>query len=149
MNKEPEESLVRKENDPFIRFLNRVVILCVKVLAVFIVCVLLWGMIDVAVHIYNQSVASPIGRFDTDELLQTLGSFLAVLIVVEVFLNIVFYLKKDAIHVPLVLATGLTAVARKVIIIDYFTTAPLTLFGIASVILSVGLVYWLVAIKDS
>lgn len=149
MEKGLEESLVNKDSDPYIRFLNRIVLLCVKALAFLIVIVLLWGLVDVVVHIYNQSVAAPMGRFDTDELLETLGSFLAVLIVVEVFLNIVFYLKKDVVHVPLVLATGLTAVARKIIVIDYLEVQPYTLFGIAAIIFASGVVYWLIAVKEA
>lgn len=148
MTKREEESLARKENDPLINYLNKVVIVSVKILAVLIVGVLIWGLVDVVVHIHNQIIDTPVGRFDTEGLLIILGSFLAVLIIIEVFLNIVFYLKKDAVHVPLVLATGLTAVARKVIIVDYMTVPPMTLIGIAAVIIATGLVYWLVAIKE-
>lgn len=149
MEKGLEESLVSRESDPYIRFLNKIVLLTVKALAFLIVIILLWGIVDVIVHIYDTAITEPAGRYDTEELLETLGSFLAVLIIVEVFLNIVFYLKKDVVHVPLVLATGLTAVARKIIILDYIGTDPMTLFGIAAIIFASGLVYWLVAVKEA
>ncbi len=47
------------------------------------------------------------------------GAFMAVLIAIEIFVNIVSYLREDLIHVRIVLATALMAVARKVIILDY------------------------------
>ncbi len=44
------------------------------------------------------------------------------LIAIEIFLNIVLYLRDDVLHVKLVLATALMAIARKVIVLDYKTT---------------------------
>jgi len=44
------------------------------------------------------------------------GSFLSVLIAIEIFLNITLYLREDVIHVKLVVATALMAIARKVIV---------------------------------
>lgn len=143
MNKEPEESLVDKNEDPFICFLNKIVVVSVKVLAALMVVVIIWGVIDVMVHLYQNLQSSFLSNFDVENLLTTLGTFLAVLIAIEIFLNIIFYLKKDAIHVPLVLGTALTAVARKVIILDYSTINFHNVYAIAAVILAVGISYWL------
>jgi uncharacterized membrane protein (DUF373 family) len=144
MDNLPHDSLIREEKDSLIRFLNKCVIYSVKALAILIIFVLFWGLADVIVHIIQQFWLAPIGRFDVENLISTLGSFLAVLIVIEIFINIIFYLKKDAVHVPLVLATALTAVARKVIILDYSIAEPAVLYGIAAIVLAVGIVFWLV-----
>lgn len=143
--KQPQpESLTEESKDPLIRVLNKAVILSVKVLAILMVFVVWLALADVVIHMVNEFKSPPYGLFNADILLATLGSFLVVLIAVEIFLNIIFYLKEDVIHVPLVLATALTAVARKVIIFDYTSANPVYIFGAAAVILSLGITYWLI-----
>lgn len=147
MHDQPKESLTDSTHDPLINFLNKFVVLSVKLLAIFMVIVIWWALADVVIHISEQVIFSKT-PFNVDRLIYVLGDFLAVLIAIEIFMNIVFYLKKDAIHVPLVLSTALTAVARKVIIIDYINTSPVTIFATAAVIGAVGITYWLVTKKD-
>lgn len=148
MDNKPQESLVDDNHDPLISLLNKLVVICVKMLAVLMVFVIYLAMIDVIIHLYQQISLSINSAFSVEKLITTLGTFLAVLIAIEIFLNIVFYLKKDAIHVPLVLATALTAVARKVIILDYSTSTPLSMLGLAAVILALGISYWLITKKN-
>jgi len=140
-----EGSLVQNTPDPLIRNLNRVVVYCVKILAVLMVVVIFLAMLDVLAHLYRQVSTSFSSAFSVENLIAILGSFLAVLIAIEIFLNIVFYLKRDAIHVPLVLATALTAASRKVIILDYALVSPFTIFALASIIFALGVSYWLIA----
>lgn len=145
-NKE-KESLVAHNHDPLIRRLNQVVVLNVKCLAVLMVLVVIWSLVSVVGHIYHVMVAE--GHiFNPEVIIGIMGSFLAVLIAIEIFLNIIFYLKEDAVHVPLVLATALTAVARKVIILDYTAETYLHVFATAAVVIAVGLSYWLVVKKS-
>ena len=143
-NNEPKESLIEGTKDPLIRILNKIIVYSVKFLAILMVLVILWAQVDVIVHLFQNIVISAASRFDIENLLATLGSFLAVLIAIEVFLNIIFYLKKDAIHVPLVIATALTAIARKVIILDYVTTSASLIYATAALVLALGITYWLV-----
>lgn len=145
---EPTESLTREVQDPIVSFLNKVVVFCVRVLAILMVLVIVWGVVDVVVHLYRMVSASIASAYNVDNLINSFGVFLAVLIAIEVFLNIIFYLKRDAIHVPLVVATALTAVARKVIVIDYSTLKVEYLYGTALVIIALGITYWLVT-KDN
>ena len=147
MNEQPKESLIEGSRDPLISILNKLVVLSVKILAVLMVFVIFLAMVDAIVHLYRQMTASINSAFSVEKLITTLGAFLAVLIAIEIFLNIIFYLKKDAIHVPLVLATALTAVSRKVIILDYNIVTPFALLAIAAIILSLGLSYWLIIKK--
>lgn len=144
MNSPTNESLVRDANDPLINLLNRIVVLVVKGLAVLITLVIAWGLVDVVIHLYEQVITTPASLFNVENMIATLGVFLAQLIAIEIFLNIVFYLKRDAVHVPLVLATALTAVARKVIILDYTKVVPEYLYGTAGVIIALGVTYWLI-----
>lgn len=149
MDDQSKESLIQEDRDPLISHLNKWVVICVKALAVLVVFVIYLSLIDVVIHLYNQITFSINSAFSVEKLISTLGTFLAVLIAIEVFLNIVFYLKKDAIHVPLVLATALTAIARKVIILDYATSTPLSMIGLAAIILALGISYWLITKKNA
>ena len=139
-----EGSLVQNTTDPLIRHLNKCVVWAVKFLAVLMVLVIFLAMIDVVAHLYRQVTASFTSAFSVENLISILGSFLAVLIAIEIFLNIVFYLKRNAIHVPLVLATALTAASRKVIIVDYSLVPPIMIFALASIIFALGIRNWLI-----
>lgn len=148
MEKTPQESLIGKNPDKFITCLNSTVVFCVKLLALAMVLTIFWSLVDVFIHLYTQYTTSLQTFFSVESLFSVLGSFLAVLITIEIYMNIVFYLKEDAIHVPLVLATALTAVARKVIILDYSNTDYQYILAIAAAILALGISYWLITKKS-
>lgn len=141
------ESLVVNTNDKFVNVLNKFVLFGVRILAFLAVLVIYWTLADVGYHVYRQFLSTYNSIFNIENIFSVLGAILAVLIAIEVFLNIIFYLKKDAVHVPLVLSTALTAIARKVIVLDYSTIESSYLYGTAALILAVGLSYWLVTKK--
>jgi len=68
---------------------------------------------------------------------------MAVLIAVEIFINIRLYLGTNVFPVQLVVATALMAIARKVIVLDFETLTPMYLIGIAATTLALGVSYWL------
>lgn len=144
MENNPKESLTVENRDKFIRGLNHIVVFSVKLLALAMTFAIIWSLLDVFIHLYKQYTLSFSTFFSAESLFSVLGSFLAVLITIEIYMNIIFYLQKDAIHVPLVLATALTAVARKVIILDYNNADYLYILSIAAAIFSLGISYWLV-----
>jgi uncharacterized membrane protein (DUF373 family) len=75
-------------------------------------------------------------------LLEVFGYFLLVLIGVELLETLKAYLKKDVIHVRVVLEVALIAMARKVIIEEPNAVSALTLFGIAALILALGIAFY-------
>lgn len=75
-------------------------------------------------------------------LLEIFGYFLLVLIGVELLETLKAYLKKDVIHVRVVLEVALIAMARKVIIEEPNSVSSLTLFGIAALILALGVAFY-------
>lgn len=148
MNDKTDISLENFEKDKFISLLSKGVLLTVRILATLMVVVIFWSLLDVGYHLYMELATNTISSiFSVDNIFELLGGFLAVLIAIEVYLNIIFYLKKDSVHVPLVLATALTAVARKVIVLDYQNVAVEHIYATAALILSVGISYWLVTVK--
>jgi len=75
-------------------------------------------------------------------LLEIFGYFLLVLIGVELLDTMKAYMKKDVNHVRVVLEVALIAMARKVIIEETNTVSSLTLFGIAALILALGIAFY-------
>jgi len=72
-------------------------------------------------------------------LLDIFGYFLLVLIGVELLETLKAYMKKDVIHVRVVLEVALIAMARKVIIEEPNAVSGLTLFAVAALILALGI----------
>jgi uncharacterized membrane protein (DUF373 family) len=72
------------------------------------------------------------------------GFFLSVLIALEILENITGYIRSHVVQVELVIATALTAVGRKIIILDLEKVSGISLIGLALAILALSISYWLV-----
>lgn len=144
-----ENHSLQVKDDPLIRFLHKVISLAVRFLAVMMVAVICWGVVDVGYVLYQKLLSPPVGVLEMHEILATFGAFMAVLIAIEIFHNIVLYLRSDLIHIKIVLATALMAIARKVIVMDFNEISPLYVFATAAVVLALGFVYWLVVARGT
>ena len=141
---EPGHDLHLEHEDPTIRFLHRIIRLAVKVLAILMVLVIVWGIGDVVYVLYQRLTEPPFLLLQINDILATFGAFLAVLIAIEIFINISMYLSTNVIPVRLVIATALMAIARKVIIFDFERITPPFIYGTAAVVLALGVTYWLI-----
>lgn len=141
---EPGHDLHLEHEDPIIRILHRIIRPAVRVLAVLMVLVIVWGIGDVIYVLYQRLTEPPFLLLSINDILATFGAFLAVLIAIEIFINISMYLSSDVIPVRLVIATALMAASRKVIIFDYDEITPPYVYGTAAVLLALGITYWLI-----
>jgi uncharacterized membrane protein (DUF373 family) len=136
---------IKPGEDSLISALNTVIRLGIRALAILMTLVIFWGIGDVVWVIYQHMVEPPFLILRIEDILDTFGAFLAVLIAVEIFLNIVLYLKEDVIHVKLVVATALMAIARKVIVFDFNKIGPEHVMATSAVIFALGITYWLIS----
>jgi len=127
-----------------VRIIKRIVHAAVRILAGMMVVVIILGVIDVAYLLHQKAMAPPRFILTINDILATFGAFIAVLIAIEILVNILLYLRDDVIHVKIVMATALMAIARKVIILDYDTMTPMYLFATAAVVLAMSAGYYLV-----
>lgn len=141
---EKHDELPTEHEDALIAFLHKIIKIAVKILAILMVLVIFWGVGDVIYVLYNYLVAPPFMLLSISDIFKTFAAFLAVLIAIEIYQNIVLYLRTDVIPIKLVVATALMAIARKVIIIDFNTITPMYIFATAAVVLSLGITYYLV-----
>ncbi|MAL97478.1 MAG: hypothetical protein CL583_03415 [Alteromonadaceae bacterium] len=113
----------------------------VRALALLMVFVIIMGVVDVGWILYERLISPPVYILTISDMLATFGAFMAVLIAIEIFINITVYLRDNVIHVKIVIATALMAIARKVIVLDLEKVSPAYLWGIASIMLAVSLAY--------
>jgi len=86
----------------FMGFLHKIMRVAVKLLAVLMVAVIVWGIADVIYVLYQRLVQPPFLLLSIGDILATFGAFLAVLIAIEIFINITLYLKTDVMPVRLI-----------------------------------------------
>lgn len=108
------------------------------------ILVIIFGVIDVAWTIYQRLNSEPRFILTMGNILMTFGAFMVVLISIEISQNIILYLRDDVIHVKIVIATALMAIARKVIILDYDELDPLYIFATGIVLLATGITYYFI-----
>lgn len=137
------EELSLDQEDKFIFFLHTMIRFGVKALAFLMMLTVLWCVLDVVVVIYKEILSHPITTLGKSEILHVFGSFMIVLIAVEIFINITLYIRNDVIPVKMVVATALMAVARKIIVFDFHDVSALHVIGTGLLVIALGGCYWL------
>lgn len=143
----PSDELPTEHNDRLIAILHRAIKLSVRMLAILMVMVIFWGVADVVYVVYKQLLEPPFMLLSLSDIFKTFAAFLAVLIAIEIFQNIVLYLRTDIFPLKLVVATALMAMARKIIIIDFDDVLPMHVLSVGFVVLALGVTYYLLG-KD-
>ncbi len=115
-----------------------------KLLSIAMVMVVIVIVVDLARYLADALFDSTPYDFLGSTLLDIFGLFLSVLIALEILENITAYLKNHAVQVELVIVTSLTAVARKIIILDLKQVSGVSLIGLAIAILSLSISYLIV-----
>lgn len=105
------EELPETHEDPLISALHRIIRIVVRLLAILMVLVIIWGIGDVVYVLYQRLNAPPFLLLDINDIFETFGAFMAVLIAIEIFINIRLYLESNVLPVQLVIATALMAIA--------------------------------------
>jgi uncharacterized membrane protein (DUF373 family) len=103
----------------------------------------LFSALDLARLLVSELLAPPRFLMDVNELLDTFGLFLLVLIGLELLDTLKAYLEQHVIHVEVVFMVAMIAIARKVIILDVKELPSVTLLGIAAIIISLAGAYYL------
>ena len=124
------------------RFLTKVQRFTVMVLAGMLVIVVVLSTAHLGRLIGEEIWKPPRFLIPVQGLIEIFGYFLLVLIGVELLETLRAYLKKDVIHVRVVLEVALIAMARKAIIVEPAAVPGLTLFGVAALILALGIAFY-------
>lgn len=95
-------------------------------------------------RIVEELMKPPFMLLNIDQLFSVFGFFLMILIGMELLESLRAYIREDQIHVEVVFTIALIAVARKVVTLDMTKIEPLTLIGIAFVLLALAVGYYLI-----
>jgi uncharacterized membrane protein (DUF373 family) len=140
--------LVRQLRDEdFLKRLGQFEGLVSKVLSLAMVVVVLVIIIDLIIVLVRSLLTTTPYGFLGATLTEIFGLFLSVLIALEILENITAYIKKHVVQVELVIATALTAVGRKIIILDLEKISGVSLIGLAIAIFALAISYWIVRVS--
>ena len=117
----------------------------VRVMSVLMLVIIALAIIDAGYTTFQKLLEAPVYILVVSDLLAVFSAVLVVLIAIEIYTNITLYLTADVIHIKLVVATALMAVARKIITLDDKSLEPQYFLGYAALALSLGVTYWLIA----
>ena len=113
-------------------------------LLVVMTVVVISGALEVAWVVLNDLFQPPGFFLGVDDLFDIFGLFLMVLIGLELMTSIEMYLKDNMIHAEVMFLVALTAVARKVVILDAKTIDPMTVFAIAALVIALSGGYYFI-----
>jgi uncharacterized membrane protein (DUF373 family) len=118
-------------------------------LLVIMTMVVISGALEVAWVVINDLFQPPGFFLGVEDLFDIFGLFLMVLIGLELMTSIEMYLKDNTIHAEVMFLVALTAVARKVVILDAKSIDPLTVFAIAALVLALSAGYYLIKRRNA
>ena len=133
------------KNENFLHGIENIEEIVAKVLSMTMIAIIFIAIIDLIFYTINKLLIWDINETSFNEnLFKTFGLFLNILIALEILENITAYLRKNVIHVELVIATSLIAVARKIIILDLKQTDGMQVIGLGVAVFALSISYWII-----
>jgi len=127
-----------------LEFLKKFERMIITTLMVMMVVTISLATIELGWLIIKDIISPPVILLEINELLDIFGLFLLVLLGIELVSTLKTYLTENEVHVEVVFAVALIAIGRKVIILDVKEISSLSLLGIAAIIISLSVGYFLV-----
>ncbi|MEJ2128222.1 MAG: phosphate-starvation-inducible PsiE family protein [Woeseiaceae bacterium] len=106
--------------------------------------VVISGVFEVAWVVFHDLFQPPGFFLGVQDLFDVFGLFLMVLIGLELMTSIKMYLDSNTIHAEIMFLVALTAVARKVVILDSGSIDPMTVFAIAALVIALSGGYYFI-----
>jgi uncharacterized membrane protein (DUF373 family) len=100
--------------------------------------------VEVAYEVITGLINPPGFFLGVAELFDVFGLFLMVLIGLELMTSIHMYLEDHKIHAEMMFLVALTAVTRKIVILDTGKTEPMVAFGIGFLVITLAAGYYLI-----
>jgi uncharacterized membrane protein (DUF373 family) len=131
------------KDDFFLKGINHVENVLSKILSLAMIVVIFVSVIDLAI-VLSKEIMTPPDGFLGRTLINIFGLFLNVLIALEILENITAYLRKHVVQIELVVVTSITAVARKIIILDFDKVDGIDIIGLGIAIFALSISYWII-----
>jgi len=109
--------------------------------------VVISGVLEVAYVVVGDLFKPPGFFLGVADLFDIFGLFLMVLIGLELMASIEMYLDNHTIHAEMMFLVALTAVARKVVILDANKIEPMVVFALGFLVITLSAGYYLIKSK--
>jgi len=127
-----------------IDFLHKFERVVVATLILMLVLVIVLSVVELGWVLVKDISKPPIFILEIHELLELFGLFLLVLIGIELLETMKKYYTEGRVDLDVIISVSLIAIGRKIITMDPKEYAPLTLMGIAAIILALFAGYWVI-----
>ena len=107
------------------------------------------GVLELAYVVITDLMQPPGFFLGVEDLFDIFGLFLMVLIGLELMTSIKMYFDDNMIHAEIMFLVALTAVARKVVILDAKTIDSMTVFSIAALVIALSGGYYFIKKKNA
>ncbi|HOT94032.1 MAG TPA: phosphate-starvation-inducible PsiE family protein [Methanoregulaceae archaeon] len=124
-------------------FVNRFEQAVYTLLLLLLLVVIGASLVSLMVVTVERLLSPPVYLLENHEILDLFGMFLLVLIGLEFLESIKAYLKENVIHFDLIIAIAITAIARKVILVELEAAGDYEVIGLGIVVLSLSAGYYL------
>jgi uncharacterized membrane protein (DUF373 family) len=138
---EADESHVSKGSG-WTRFVKSFELVIVKILMVLLMIVVAVTAIELAWLLVKDLTSIREVALDVEEMLDLFGYFLMVFIGVELLTTLKTYVDRGMVHGEVVLEVALIALAQKVIVLDFTRAGPLSVLGMAALVLALAAAFW-------
>ena len=126
----------------FKKFEDWVIIILGCILGVFIlVSVFELGYLIIT-EVFSRNETGQGVLLNLSEIKKFLDLFFIVLIAFELFETVRVYLKDNVFHAEYIVLVGVIALARKIVLLDFEKVEPLTLIGLAALVISLTVGYF-------
>ena len=106
--------------------------------------ILILATIELGYYLIRNIIESDYLLLDLQKLMDLFGVFLLVLIGIELLDTIKVYLRRNVVHVEVVVLVGIIAIARKVVVMKIEELSGLTIIGLGVLVVALALAYYLI-----
>ncbi|WP_088655223.1 phosphate-starvation-inducible PsiE family protein [Geofilum rhodophaeum] len=116
----------------------------IMVLIFLMFLVLITATIDLGLYLFRSIYNAEYFLMDFDALIDVFGAFLLVLIGIELLDTIKVYLRRNLVHVEVVVLVAIIALARKIVVLRIDEYSGEMLLGLAAMITALAVAYYLI-----
>ncbi|WP_342304606.1 phosphate-starvation-inducible PsiE family protein [Methanolobus sp. ZRKC5] len=120
----------------------------IKTVIVMMALVILSATLEIGWIVFKDLITPPVFLIGVDQILDVFGLFFLVIIGIELLETVKMIITESLMNVDVIILVGVTAIVRKVMIIDIKSTEPLFLAGMGVLILALAATYYLITSSE-
>jgi uncharacterized membrane protein (DUF373 family) len=130
-----------------IKYINKFQTVIIKIIMLMMAFVILSAMLEITWLLVTDISTPPYFMIGVDEILDVFALFFLVIIGIELLETVKMIIMESSMNVDVIILVGITAIVRKILIIDLKNTDPLFLIGMGILIIALAGTYYLVVVS--